>query len=59
MKADFYQDLINTLEAKFDAIEAKLDYLLNKVQGGCYLCGNHTLTCKLSDCPHRDNTNSF
>lgn len=52
------QQLLNTLNQKFDVIEAKLDYLLNRVQGGCYLCGNRTQTCKLTDCPHRD-TNPF
>ena len=54
MNPDFYQTLITTLESKFDAIEAKLNYLLTRVEGGCYLCGNRTVTCKLSDCPHAD-----
>ena len=54
MNSDAYQTLINALEAKFDAIEAKLNLILNRLEGGCYLCGNRTLVCKLSDCPHRD-----
>ena len=47
-------ELLQHLNQKFDAIEIKLDYLLTKVENGCYLCGNRTVTCKLSDCPHAD-----
>ena len=54
---EFYRELITTLERKFDEIESKIDYLLRRVENGCYLCGNRNLTCKMTNCPY-ENQNS-
>ena len=51
----FYRELLTTIEQKFDYIEERLELLWNRVNSGCYLCGNRTPACKLSDCPHENN----